>query len=522
MPKVDDNTPIIVGVGQTVSRDTPTPDKILSALDIAGEAGRRALADSGAKIDFQNEIDMLTVSRLFEDSTRKVAIVTNPFGRSNNVPGSIARRIGIKPKENVYCAVGGQTPQRLVNQMSERIHRGEIGCALILGAEAIANIKHATRNGFEVDWNETVDEDFTDLWPMNSADNMVSEYEMAHGLFLPVQAYPLFENVWRHKAGHSRDQHRQVMGELFARFSQVAAANEYSQFPIERSVDYLATPSADNYLLSEPYTKWMVAQDAVNQGAAVLLTSVGKAREWGIPESKWVALHGSGDCDDVKVTERVDLSISYAQNLAVGRALDSADKTIEDIAHIDAYSCFPIAVLSACVAMGIDPATPRALTLTGGLPFFGGPGNNYSMHAIAQAVAAVRNSPASYALVIANGGYLSKHSAGVYGPVPNGEWTSSDSSDLEQRLRDYGVAPITENPAGSAVIESYVAAYQRREPTITYIVGRQTSDDRRFLATVAPHDKQTMATMFDTDPMGRSISVDGSGDVNTFQFAAST
>jgi acetyl-CoA C-acetyltransferase len=521
MAKVNDNTPIIVGVGQTVSRATPTPGHILSALDIAGEAGRRALANSGAKIDFQNEIDVLTVSRLFEDSTRKVAIVTNPFGRSNNVPGSIARRIGIKPKENVYCAVGGQTPQRLVNQMSERIHRGEIGCALILGAEAIANIKHATRNGFEVDWNETVDEDFTDLWPMNKADNMVSDYEMAHGLFLPVQAYPLFENVWRHKARHSREQHRQVMGKLFARFTQVAAANEYSQFPIERSVDYLATPSADNYLLSEPYTKWMVAQDAVNQGAAVLLTSVGKARQWGIPESQWVALHGCGDCDDLKVIERPDLSVSYAQNLAVARALDSAQKTIEDIAHIDAYSCFPIAVLSACVAMGIDPATPRALTLTGGLPFFGGPGNNYSMHAIAEAVMAVRNAPGSYALVIANGGYLSKHSAGVYGPVMPGEWIASDSSDLNQALHAHGAVPVTQTPSGNAVIESYVAAYYRREPAISYIVGRQANDDHRFLATVAPDDHATMATMFDTDPMGRSITVDGSGDVNTFRFSAS-
>lgn len=521
MAKVNDNTPIIVGVGQTVSHAIPTPGNILSALDIAGEAGRRALANSGATIDFQNEIDVLSVSRLFEDSTRKVAIVTNPFGRSNNVPGSIARRIGIKPKENVYCAVGGQTPQRLVNQMSERIHRREIGCALILGAEAIANIKHATRDGFAVDWNETIDEDFTDLWPMNKADNMVSDYEMAHGLFLPVQAYPLFENVWRHKARHSREQHRQVMGELFARFTQVAAANEYSQFPIERSVDYLAAPSADNYLLSEPYTKWMVAQDAVNQGAAVLLTSVGKAREWGIPESQWVALHGSGDCDDLKVIERPDLSVSFAQNLAVGRALDSADKTIEDIAHIDAYSCFPIAVLSACVAMGIDPATPRALTLTGGLPFFGGPGNNYSMHAIAEAVTAVRNAPGSYALVIANGGYLSKHSAGVYGPVMPGEWIASDSSDLNQALRAHGAAPVTQTPSGNAVIESYVAAYLRREPSITYIVGRQANDNQRFLATVAPDDHATMATMFDTDPMGRSISVDGSGDVNTFRFTAS-
>ena len=518
MTKLLDNTPIIVGVGQCVSRETPTPENVLSALDLAGEAGRRAITNAGATVDIRNEIDVLTVSRLFEDSTRKVAIVTNPFGGTNNVPGSIARRIGINPKENIYCAVGGQTPQRLINKYSQSIHRGETSCVMILGAEAIANIKHATRNGFDVDWNEEIDEEFTDLWPKNNADKMVSDYEMAHGLFLPVQAYPLFENVWRSKSGHSREQHRQVMGKLFSSFTKVAAANQYSQFPTERSVDYLATPAEENYLLSEPYTKWMVAQDAVNQGAAVLLTSVGKARQWGIPESQWVSLHGSGDCDDVNVVDRPDLSVSYAQNLAVGRALESAEKSIGDIAHIDAYSCFPIAVLSACIAMGLDPATDRPLTLTGGLPFFGGPGNNYSMHAIAEAVDCVRAHKGTFALVIANGGYLSKHSAGVYGPVTAGQWRSADSSDLKQQLDDHGQAPVTQSPSGAAVIETYVATYQRRVPTVGYVMGRQASDGSRFLARVDDGDGETMATLFDSDPLGRSITVNGDNDVNTFQF----
>jgi acetyl-CoA C-acetyltransferase len=514
-----DNTPIIVGVGQFVSRDDPTPDKLLSALDIAAVAGRRALDDTGAAGVIEPHIDVMTTSRLFEDSTRKVAITSNPFGSSNNVPGSIARRIGITPKENIYCAVGGQTPQRLVNQMSERIHRGELDCALLVGAEAIANIKYAVRHGFELDLNETVDGDYTDLWPMNNADKMVSDYEMAHGLFLPVQAYPLCENVWRHRAGHSVGEHRRVMGELFSRFAHVAAHNEYAQFPRELSADFLATPSADNYLLSEPYTKWMVAQDAVNQGAAVLLTSVGKAREWGIPEHRWVSLHGYGDCDDLNVIDRPDLSISHAQNLAVGRALESAGKTAAAIDHLEVYSCFPIAVLSACVAMGIDPATDRALTLTGGLPYFGGPGNNYSMHGIAEAVQRVRDKPGSHALVIANGGYLSKHSAGVYGPVPFGEWQAVDTSDLDQQLRDHGRAPVTETPDGDAIIETYVAAYQRGKRAIGYIVGRQAGDAQRFLAVPNEGDLETLHGLFETEPMGRRVRVDGSGAVNTFRFA---
>ena len=406
-----------------------------------------------------------------------------------------------------------------MNDYSARIHRGEIQTALFVGAEAIANIKYAIRHGFELDLNEEVEGDYTDLWPMNNADKMVSDYEMAHGLFLPVQAYPLCENVWRARYKRDVAQHRAVMGRLFEKFSAVASNNPYAQFPTYRSADYLATPAADNYLLSEPYTKWMVAQDAVNQGAAVLLTSVGKARELGIPPDRWVCLHGSGDCDDINVVERPDLSISFAQNLAVSRALDSAAKRIDEIEHLEVYSCFPIAVLSACVAMGIDPDTDRTLTLTGGLPFFGGPGNNYSMHGIAEAVSRVRAAPGSYALVIANGGYLSKHSAGVYGPVPSDAWQPADSSDLKQKLEANGRAPVTETPRGAAVVESYVAAYRRGQPGIGYVVGRQNSDNQRFLAVPAEGDTATLAALFETEPMGRAITVDGGAEVNTFRFA---
>lgn len=517
---IADNTPIVVGIGQFVSREDPDPTNFLSALDIAAQAGSRALADAGANIDLRAHVDILTVSRLFEDSARKVAITSNPYGGTNNVPGSIAKRIGLESSENTYCAVGGQTPQRLVNQLSERIQRGEVGCALILGAEAIANVKHAVKNGFEMDLREEVDGDFIDLWPEDNADNMVSKYEMAHGLFLPLQAYPLCENVWRRNAGTDVVQHRKVMGELFSRFTHVAAKNPYAQFPFERSAEFLSDPSADNYLLSEPYTKWMVAQDSVNQGAAVLLTSVGKAREWGIAPQRWVSLHGYGDCDDLNVVDRPDLSVSYAQNLAVGRALESAERSIDNIDFLEIYSCFPIAVLSACEALGIDPRSDRSLTLTGGLPFFGGPGNNYSMHGIAEAVARVRANPGAFALVIANGGYLTKHSVGVYGPVPQGEWRAADSSDLAHKLRAHGHANVTENPSKSGIVESYVATYRRGKAAVGYIVGRQASDDRRFLATVAEGDQQTLQTLFEADPMGREVEVNGSNAVNTFRFSS--
>ena len=102
--RINDNTPVLVGVGQVVQRDKPQPGQVRSALDFAADASRRAIADAQAQSDLKDHIDTVVAVRLFEHSTRKVAIVTNPLGESNNVPGSIAKRLDIKPQHSIYAA----------------------------------------------------------------------------------------------------------------------------------------------------------------------------------------------------------------------------------------------------------------------------------------------------------------------------------------------------------------------------------------------------------------------------------
>ena len=138
-----------------------------------------------------------------------------------------------------------------------------------------------------------------------------------------------------------------------------------------------------------------------------------KARELGAPEDRWVYLHGGADVKERTVIERPDLSQAPGAVAAARKALDVAGKTAADMGHFDLYSCFPIAVFNIRDGLGIAEDDPRALTVTGGLPFFGGAGNNYSMHAIASMVRALRADPGAYGLVGANGGFLSKYSVGV-------------------------------------------------------------------------------------------------------------
>ncbi|MSQ67232.1 MAG: acetyl-CoA acetyltransferase [Gammaproteobacteria bacterium] len=510
-----DQTPVIVAIGQCVARLPAHAATLPSPTDLLAQAARRALADSGAANALAAAIDTVAVIRYFEHSTRGEAMVAHPFGCADNVPGALARRLGLAPQRLVYADVGGQTPQRLLNRYCAEIAAGTTRGALIAGAEAIASIKHALRSGLTPDWREAVGGDYTDEW---TSDKLANAYERAHGLYLPLRVYPLFENAARVQAGRTLAAHRNYMGQVLAPLSEVAAANPFAQFPVARSAADMAGVSAENFLISEPYTKWMVAQDAVNQGAAVVVTSLGLARELGIPPSRYAYLRSSADLDDLNVTARPDLARSEAQVGALRHALAAAGVDIQAIAHLDLYSCFPIAVTTACAALGLAPIGGPALTLTGGLPFFGGPGNNYSLHAIAEAVARVRGGRHSLALVAANGGYLSKHSVGIYAGEQLAPWQPVDNHAL---ARDFAALPTVGLAAPStsaAVVESYVLTLRKGAPELGYVAARAAG--QRLLARPEDGDTATLAALGTHEPIGRPIQVRHDGAVHRFRFTA--
>ena len=68
--------------------------------------------------------------------------------------------------------------------------------------------------------------------------------------------------------------------------------------------------------------------------------------------------------------------------------------------------------------LGLAEDDPRGLTVTGGLPYFGGPGNNYVTHSIAEMMARVRARPGMKGMVTANGNYVTKQSGGIYSTEP--------------------------------------------------------------------------------------------------------
>ena len=507
---VDANTPIIVGVGQSIFREEVL-ESSPSPADIAAIAAKRAIDDTSC-IAIADAIDTLAVVRIFAESYSKTH---HPCGGSNNLPRSVANRLSINPDALIYSDVGGHNPQRLVNEMAEKIFNRQAEVVLLTGSEAIGFEKQARRKNVSVDWSEEVDPICEDR---GLGKAMVSGGEIANGMLAPTQIYPLFEHAWRVKNGFTREQHRTVMADLFASFNTVAADNAYAFFPQHRTANQLTEVTNENFMVADPYTKRIVAQDAVNMGAAVLLTSVNKAKNLGVPENKWVFLHGYGDADDRLVSKRCDLAASQAIAGAGRVALSAANISIEDIGPVDLYSCFPCAVLIAAESLGLDwRDSNRPLTVTGGLPFAGGAGNNYSMHAIATMVEKLRAEPASYGLIQANGGFLSKESVGIYSAKARKNWRPVDSESAQQSVDSVPPVEYATDLSQSFTVESYTVVYKRGEPVFAYVVARDARNCRA-LAKVRSGDRESLQVFLEGEPVGRKIQITAGEKANYLNF----
>ena len=516
---IDPHTPVLVGVGQYTSHwQADSGDATPSPQSLRAEAARRALDDTGVGEGLTDIIDRIVVVRTMLDS---VPGAPQPFGRCHNPPGTLAADLGVTPREAIYSWVGGDQPQALVNESAADIFGGVVRAVLLAGSEATAAMKAALRAGQTLDWSYTAPGECVDrgLGPQ-----LLSAYDVKNGLGAPTQTYPAFENALGARWGETPADHRATMSALWAGFSRVAAANPYAQFPEERSEAFLSTPSAENYAVASPFLKWDVAQDAVNQGAAVILTSVGEADRLGIAEDKRVYLHGLAQAKDKTPSERPDFSRSLATELVLKQALQSSG--IDDatrLAHIDLSSCFPVAVLLAAEDLGIDwkAETDGAerLTVTGGLPFFGGAGNNYSMHAIASVVERLRADPGSLGLVLANGGFLSKEAAGVYSTTAPERWQPVSSAAIQAHC-DAQEGPRLLSEGCSGTIESWSVVWSKGEAQRGYALVRTSGGDRALAKTRRGEAAHLAALSATGDPIGQTIRVVHEDGTNYLAFAA--
>lgn len=497
-----DSTPVLIGQGQFTYRGDPLASP--SPLSLLRTATERAAVDAGLSLAALADLDTVAVVASAIDSGG--ALSRAPFPKLRNAPAALAKALHASPRYATSTHMGGNTPQQLINALFERVARGESEFALAVGAEFLGSLRKRMAAGSDfAGWEDDGDapepERFGDGRPG------VSPQEQLHWLNMPVNTYPMFENALRAHQGHSLEQHQRQIGQLFARFTEVAAANPEAWFRQARTPDELITVGDQNRMVGFPYPKLVNAIMEVDQSAGVLIASVAKARALGVPEEKWVYLHGCSEAADLWLPlERQNYYSSPAIRATGKQALDMAGTTIDEIDYIDLYSCFPSAVEIAAIELGLSLDDARGFTVTGGLPYMGGPGNNYAMHSIAVMMQRLRGKPGSKGLVTANGWYLTKQAIGIYSTDPvEGTWERADPHALQAEIDALPHPPIVEHPRGPATIETYTVVHRREGLARGIVIGRDASG-HRFVANT-PEDEVTLRGLEAVESVGRTGAV---------------
>jgi acetyl-CoA C-acetyltransferase len=458
-------TPVIAAVAQTTERDD-----LVTNLQLAERVAALAL-DQG---------------RTLAQKVQRLSVVGALLAPAGPRPASeLAARLGIDPGVKEATTTGGHTPQWLVTRAAHDVSVGALDATLIVGAEAARSHRARGDAGPTPFGADRAERDAPDADPVvGSPDRgFLSRAEVSAGLIMPTTLYPVFESALAADAGRTAEQQRRFDAAVMSRFTEVAASNPYAWFRQAASADELASTAGGNRITAEPYTKRMNAFPYVDQAAALVICSLAVAQEIGLADDAVHIWSGAHAVEVLLPGARRWLGRSEALEAAAGIALDAAGVGADDVSAFDVYSCFPSAVQMAARALGIAVDDDRGLTVTGGLPYAGGPGNNYTTHGIAAMVDRLR-ATRGIGVCTGLGGWATKHAVGVYGtsPAPGG-FRAGDTTAAQQAI-DAAALPLVETAETGAegTIDGSTTVYAADGTVDAAPVIARLTDGRRICA----------------------------------------
>jgi acetyl-CoA C-acetyltransferase len=487
---VDPRSPCVIGVAQLVSRphDGPAPEPLAMWERVV----RGAAADCEVSGDVLAAVESLQI----------VYCQSWPY---DDPVGRLAERLGVDPKHRLYSGIGGTTPQLLVNDAAEAIVAGDLDVGVVCGAEALDTVRRLKKAGERPQWSHRDPEKkpFPFEAPFHPA-------EVAHEVFQAYTTFALWDIARRAHLGVAPDDYLAQIGALFAPMTKVAATNPFAWFPVERSAAELVTATPDNRVVAYPYTKYVISVMDVDLAGAVFIASHEAADRLGVPAERRVYLRGwCYGTDPIYVAEHDPVSASPAMRAASSEALRAAGLGVDDVAHLDLYSCFPSSVALALDALGLRPDDGRApFTVTGGLPFFGGAGSDYLTHSIATMVDVLRADPGAAGMCSGVGMHMTKHVFGVYSTTP-GPAAPRPASKLPPADPQRAIVDTHE---GDVTIATYTVHHGRGgAPTDALLV---CDVDERTRCYAKSFDPELLSSLEDEEWVGRTASLTPDGPVN--------
>ncbi|KAH9256023.1 hypothetical protein BASA81_005799 [Batrachochytrium salamandrivorans] len=507
-------TPCVAGVATI----TDKPGKFQTPSEFFSELVIRAVQDAG-----------FAPKQIAHLVTDVVTIRMQPENMGvgyKNLAHQVSKRAGVwNPSCRYYkTSNGGDTPQKLVNQFSNKIALGESKICILVGGELLDTfIKLATKTQSQPEWGsefEEQDEAVPECLALGNFTPEVNDLERRNRLTAPKEMYAMMDQASRQEK-RSFSNAFEENAKLFDALNLVASNQPpgVSWFPTRRTSMDIATPSKTNRWVSFPYTKYMNSVIQVNQGACIVLIAEEVLMSLSsLPRP--IFLRGGGECVEPGfcVSERPQMYTSFGMMESINAALAHAGvKSAKmEIQEFDLYSCFPIALRVAKEHLGLDNYSK--LTVTGGLPFYGGAGNAYTLCSIAFMVQTLRNKqqPHSLGLVNGNGWFMTKHSCGIYSNTKT-QWIQPEDPMLIQQRANAkagALVPLELNPNGTGRIESYIVDSDKR----VVAFGRMISSGKRFLASYSGVDLNKFR---EWDAFGMEVEVSTPGGEKPNQFTPS-
>jgi acetyl-CoA acetyltransferase len=380
---------------------------------------------------------------------------------------------------------------RYLHEAAARIARGESTIAAVCGAEAQSTLNKAKRANITLDWTPKP-EKFDP--PLRGID-FLHAAAINLGVFMPVTVYPFYENATAAAWGQTPADALAETGKLWSAYASVAATNPYAWLQRDYTPDDITTPGPDNRLIAWPYTKLMVANPNVNQGAALILTNLATARAAGIPDNRCLYVHGGAAANEPRdYLMRDTYHGSTAQDAVLHAASAIAGHGAFDAAEL--YSCFPCVPKMAARTLGLPQgAVP---TVTGGLTFFGAPLNTYMTNAACAMTRRLRGAGGT-GLLYGQGEFVTKHHALVVSSEAprNSAILTAASVQQDADARRGAVPPFATEAEGPASLETFTAIYDREGGISHGVVIARMQTGERVLARVPAEAQDDITRLTD-------------------------
>ena len=437
-------TPVVVGIGfRQDKHDDPTETP--EAYRLMVDAARAAADDAGAPA-LLARIESIS-------ATQGLWLYPNP-GKL------IGEALGCPNARSIVAGLGVLQLQPF-NDLCRAIAAGEQDVGLVVGGEAKFRSLRGTITGTPVADTEQDDSVQPDV-RHTSPDPVCADLETERGLLGPIALFAVMESALRHREGLSVDAHRDALARLYSDFSRVAASNPHAWSRDVVAPEAIRDPTAKNAMQAFPYTARHCSQWNVNLAVAILVCSARTADAMGVPHAKRIFPVAAAESKHVVVLAQQRRLESHPGTVIAGkRALALAGATIDDVTAVELYSCFPAAARS--FALDLDIPKGRAITVTGGMPFAGGPFNHFSLEGLARMVEVVREGTDAgrrLGLVSNLSGIFGKQAIVLLSNEPNPHGYGYDDVTDAVAAQDVPV-PLNGDYAGPATIVGYTVVFQR-------------------------------------------------------------